>query len=114
MAVWHHSLSNLALAGSVWSTTHNNCLNNGKEPLCPLDEPQSWCGCFEEGKKLLLLLNQTCPAHSVVTIPATLSGVIVTPLTDSPDSDAFAHPTTLPMGGRWKQKIHKTKNNTHG
>jgi hypothetical protein len=70
MAVWHHSLSALALAGSEWSTTHNSCLNPGKEPLSPLGEPQSWCGCFGERKKLLLLLNQTsdCPAHSVVII----------------------------------------------
>lgn len=76
MAVWHHSMSALAMGGSEWSAPHPSCLNPGKEPLCPLGEPQSWCGCFGEGKKLLLLLNQTseCPAHSDVTVPTTLSG----------------------------------------
>jgi hypothetical protein len=65
--------------GTGWQRVVNythQLLESWKEPLCPLGEPQSWCGCFGEGKKLLLLLNQTsdCPAHSVVTMPTTLSG----------------------------------------
>jgi hypothetical protein len=66
------------------------------EPNLRLSSPQC---CHSTNNTVLLLLS---------------TWVIGMPFTDSPGSDlpnAFAHPTTMTAGGRWKQEIYKIKDN---
>ena len=64
------------------------------------------------------LSGPQCCHNTNYTVWLLLStSVILMPFTDSPDSglpNAVAHPTTLTVGGRWEQEIHKTTDNTHG